>query len=360
MKITLTLLLIIHGMIHFFALTMAFNIGEIAKFSKEISKPYGIIWLCTGLLFIFIAISYFLNNRHWITLLFVTVFISQLLIFMSWKDTKFGTIANLIFLAFGIISFSKQHFENTYKNDVILALKSGQIETYVITEKDIEAVPPIVQKHLRYVGVIGKPKIYNMKLTFEGEMRNRGASWFKFTSEQYNFFETPKRLFFMKAQVKGLPTYGYHKYQKQGADMDIKILSIVPLIQMHNQELFTAETVTFFNELCLYAPAALINDEIKWETINDLTVKASFETYGNAISATLFFNENGQLVNFLSHDRYAVSELKTYPYATPVKNYKSFNGFNLPTYGEAIWHYSDGEFVYGKFHLKSVAYNVAD
>lgn len=32
--------------------------------------------------------------------------------------------------------------------------------------------------------------------------------------------------------------------------------------------------------------------------------------------------------------------------------------FNLPTYGEAVWHYPEGEFAYGKFTLENVQYNV--
>jgi hypothetical protein len=43
-----------------------------------------------------------------------------------------------------------------------------------------------------------------------------------------------------------------------------------------------------------------------------------------------------------------------------MKEYKSFDGINVPTYGEAVWHYQEGEFVYGKFHLASIEYNVAD
>jgi hypothetical protein len=33
------------------------------------------------------------------------------------------------------------------------------------------------------------------------------------------------------------------------------------------------------------------------------------------------------------------------------------NGYNVPTYGETIWHYPDGAFCYGKFYLKEIEYN---
>ena len=37
-----------------------------------------------------------------------------------------------------------------------------------------------------------------MKIVFDGEMRDKGKDYFKFNSVQYNFFEDPTRLFFMK------------------------------------------------------------------------------------------------------------------------------------------------------------------
>ena len=36
------------------------------------------------------------------------------------------------------------------------------------------------------------------------------------------------------------------------------------------------------------------------------------------------------------------------------------NGINIQKCGEAIQHYPDGQFVYGKFNLKSIEYNVTE
>jgi hypothetical protein len=229
----------------------------------------------------------------------------------------------------------------------------------LVTENDLAEIPLPVQNYLRYVGVVGKPKVRNVKIVFEGEMRDRGQDWFKFTSEQYSFFDDPARLFFMKAKVKGLATSGYHDYKMGNARMQVKVLSLFPVVDIDKPELFKTETVTFFNDLCLFAPAALIDDRIIWQTIDSQSVKATFTNNDTSISAVLYFNEKGQLINFVSEDRISVDEMKTYPFSTPASNYQNVNGFNLTTYGEAVWHYPDGPFVYGKFNLKSVAYNVS-
>ena len=92
---------------------------------------------------------------------------------------------------------------------------------------------------------------------------------------------------------------------------------------------------------------------------DDSSTQATFTNEGVSVQATLYFNATGQLVNFVSDDRYAVSDMQRYRFSTPVADYKNFNGFNVMSFGQAVWHYPDGEFVYGKFELQEIVYNVA-
>ncbi len=360
MKVVLILLIFLHGLIHFMGFFRAFAMRNMAEFTKELSKPVGLIWLLTGLLFITSAIMILLKREGWPIIAILAVIVSQFLILTVWSDAKYGTLANIIILIAASISFATERFEKAYQEDVRTAMASTEIVDEPVMEKDLEPLPAVVQKYLRYVGAVGKPKVYNVKIEFEGEMRDRGKDWFKFTSEQYNFFDAPTRLFFMKAKVKKLPANGYHKYTTDGAFMRIKLLSLFPVISNDKPELFPTETVTFFNDLCLFGPAALIDDRIHWKAIDGQSVRATFTTNTTSISAILQFNTKGQLVNFVSNDRYSVGEMKAFPFSTPASAYRNINGYNLPTYGEAIWHYPDGEFVYGKFNVKSIQYNVED
>ncbi len=360
MRIVLTIVLVAHGLIHFMGLAKSYDLGKIAQFSREIPKPLGFLWATTGLLLLFSAFLLYRNKISWSIIAIVGLLLSQMLIFMFWQDAKYGTLANTIILIGVIIAFAMLRFEKKFVSDVRSALDNKSKASTLITEKDLDHLPPVVQKYLEYVGVVGKPKIRNMRIVFQGEMRSKGKDWFSFTSEQYNTFESPTRLFFMKAKVKGLPAHGYHAYKEGSASMDVKVLSMLTTVHEDSPELYPTETVTFFNDLCLFAPAALLDDRITWEAIDDLSVKATFTNGDTSISAILYFNETGQLINFISHDRYAVSEMKTFPFSTPVKAYKNINGYNLPTYGEAIWEYPDGEFVYGRFNLKSIEYNISN
>jgi hypothetical protein len=203
--------------------------------------------------------------------------------------------------------------------------------------------------------VINRPKVKNIQIVFEGQMREKGKDFFPFTCEQYNFFDEPTRLFFMKAKIKGITVPGYHRYTNGTATMDIRLFGLFSVVKREGQDMDKAETVTLFNDMCLMAPATLIDKRITWLAIDSNSAKGTFTNHEITISAILYFNEIGQLIDFISNDR----DVNSYPFSTPVSNYQNKNGINIMTYGEAIWHYPDGNFVYGKFNLKEVEYNLS-
>jgi hypothetical protein len=354
-------IVLVHGLIHAMGFAKAFQYGNITQLTREISKPAGSLWLFTTLLFVAAASLFLLKKESWPYIAVVAVILSQVLIISVWKDAKFGTIANLIILLVAIAAFATQYFEKQFRNDVRSQLqRTHHQQSDLLTEADIQHLPPPVQKYLHFTGAVNQPKLKNMKIVFEGEMRSKGKGWFPFRSVQYNFFEEPTRLFFMKAKMFGIMVPGYHDYQQQKARMNVKLFGLFPVMQAQGPVMDQSETVTYFNDICLLAPAALIDKRIEWTPVDSLTAKAVFHNGGNSISATLYFAPDGALVNFISDDRTVMDEGKQYRFSTPAKKYIPIGERKVLQYGEAVWHYPEGEFVYGKFNLKTVEYNVTD
>lgn len=159
--------------------------------------------------------------------------------------------------------------------------------------------------------------------------------------------------------MKGIPVSGFHEYVGDKASMLIKLAGWIPLVRLQDGALFPTETVTYFNDLCLFAPAALIDERIEWEAIDGHTARALFRNKGATIHADLTFNQEGQLIHFVSPDRVEVNENRKIPFSTPVGEYKMYSGFKLPGYGEGVWNYPEGDFTYGKFTVISVEYNLS-
>jgi len=107
------------------------------------------------------------------------------------------------------------------------------------------------------------------------------------------------------------------------------------------------------------APGSLIDKRIHWEIIDSLTVKAIFNNDNISISAVLYFDEEGRLINFISNDRFETDgkEYKNYPWETPLTEYREFNGYRLPFKVRVIYKRPEGDFCYGEFEIKSIEYN---
>ncbi|MBL7792709.1 MAG: hypothetical protein JNK77_10325 [Saprospiraceae bacterium] len=264
----------------------------------------------------------------------------------------------LLALIIIVLSLGNWYFEQYYKKDVRLNLsRVSKLQDELLTENDIRRLPPPVQQYLRYAGVLNKPKVHSVKIVFQGRMRGRDKDWFPFVSEQYNFFDVPTRLFFMKGKMFGLNVPGYHAFHNGEASMQIKLFGWFPIVNIKGGVLNKTETVTFFNEMCLLAPATLIDKKIQWELIDSSSAKAIYTNNGITISATLYFDELGRLANFVSDDRSSIDDGKTYRFSTPVHAYKNLHGYNVIARGDGVWHYPEGEFTYGNFILKEVIYN---
>ena len=361
MRLALVFLVIIHGLIHLFGFIKAFNLGTVNEFTQPFSKTSGFLWLLAAVAFLISAAGILLQKRWWWITTLAAVSLSQILIFGQWKDAKFGTALNVLIFATTIVGFAGWYFYNSYQKDVREILSSIlPVKSSLVTETDLQPLPSLVQKYLKYVGVVNTPKLQNVKILFEGEIRGKGKDWFSFQSEQHNTFDTPNRLFFIRGKMKGLDMPGYHAYKDGTASMKVKLFSLFTVANNKGKEMDIAETVTVFNDMCIMAPASLIDPRIQWADIDNQSVKAIFSHKGITISAQLIFNEIGQLINFISDDRYDVSG-KTplrFRFSTPISDYTTINGFNVPAYGEARWHYPEGEFVYGKFNLKDIVYNI--
>lgn len=347
-----------HGLIHLLGFLKAFHVGAINQLTQSISKPVGMLWLLIALLFCGSIFCLFLESEWWWKVAAIGILLSQIFIILSWQDAKFGTIANVAILLAVVLSWGKWQFENKYRNDVMENLtRTKRLKTELLTEKDLVHLPEPVKRYLIYSNVLQKPKVRNVKIVFEGEMRDKERQ-FTFTSEQFNFFDEPTRLFFMKGKMFSLTIPGYHKYSYANATMDIRLFGLFSVANHSGPIMNKTETVTLFNDMCLMAPAALIDKRIRWELIDNNSVKAFFTYKRITISATLFVNNIGQLTNFKSNDRTAIPEMKQYPFSTPVYEYKKLNGINVMSRGDAVWHYPEGDFTYGKYTLKSIQYNV--
>jgi hypothetical protein len=262
-----------------------------------------------------------------------------------------------------IVVIATTLFQRRYLSDAKQQLREmAPVPAEVLTEETISGLPEPVQRYIRYTGAVGKPVVKNVKLTFVGQIRaSEDKPWMQFTTEQYNFMDSAWRLFFMKARMMGLPVAGYHAFKNGIAYMDIRLLSLLKVQYHDGEKMDVSETVTFFNDMCCMAPGSLTDDRIEWLETEGNVVKAAFTNMGIRITAWLHFNDEGQLVNFVSDDRWALEEggkMSLVRWETPLYDYSMIDGYRLATGADLIYKYPAGDLCYGQFKMGSVSYNV--
>jgi hypothetical protein len=356
----------VHGLIHLMGFVKGFELAKVDQLTQPISRLSGIIWLATcGLFLITLGLLLFQFDYWWVGGL-VAVALSQFVIIQSWDDAKFGTIANVIVLVpviLALINSLPSSFQNMYKSEAQQRL-AQVADAPPVTEKDLEHLPEPVQKYVRYSGAVGKPRIYNFRVISSGSMKqNPDSNWIEIKAQQYDFVSPAARLFYINSALFGIPFDGLHKYVGNSASMEIKIASLVQVADARGEKMNQSENVTLLNDMCALAPATLIEKNLRWEALDALSARVYFTNNNITVSGTLYFNEKGELVDFSSDDRFLSSDGKSYtPYrwTTPLREYRDFNGRKLATEGDAIWHRPEGEYVYARYKLESIEYNVRE
>ena len=365
MRVAIAVVLAVHGVIHFMGFAKAFGYASLPQLTQPISRGVGAVWLISGILILISAALLVASARYRWMAGVAGLIISQAVIMSAWRDAWAGTIPNVVLLlavTHGWLTEGPWSFRAQFDRDIAHGL-ARPMEAPTITESDLAPLPAPVQRYLRATGFIGQPRTRNYRLRFRGRIRSApDNAWMPFDADQQSFADEPTRLFLMRARMFGLPVEAFHRFVDGRATMQVKALGTVPMVDASGPVMDQSETVTVFNDMCLLAPGTLLDSRIEWEAIDSLSARARFTNGARTITATLLFDDEGLLTNFVSDDRSRLSSdgksFAQHRFSTPVRNYRAFGAVRLPGHGDARYLLPEGEFTYGEFDLQDVAYNV--
>ena len=364
-RIAVAALFVLHGLIHLLGFAKAFGYADLPLLGRSISEPAGVLWLTAALLCLAAAAALFLTPRRWWVVGLIAVATSQAAIVTAWSEAMVGTASNLVLLVAVVYGFAARgplSLRAQYEHHLASAWPCANQS--LVTETDLAHLPGPVQRYLRRVGVVGQPRVNDFRATFTGRIRSDpGGPWMGFTADQLDILDTPRRFFWMDARMKGLPVDVLHAFDDKGATMRVRLLSVRTMVDAKGPDLTRAETVTLFNDLCVCAPGALIMADVTWQAVDAHRTIGQFTLGVNTISAELRFDDDGDLVDFISDDRATGSpDGRTFTrvrWTTPLRDYAQVGPARVATTAETRWHPESGEWTYGEFELTSLAYNVA-
>jgi hypothetical protein len=367
LRIILAALLGVHAAIHLLGVVKAFGLAAVEALTTPISRPMGALWLAAALALSTAAAALVAGGTRWWLPASIGVVVSQIAIVAAWNDAKAGTVVNAV-IAIALIpalaDLRSASNHATYRHRVRQALGRTLPDARVTTEDDLARLPQLLRGYLQRAGVVGRPRPRVIHVRFHGGIRADAASpWMPFHGEQLSTLDRPERLFFMRATRAGLPVDGLHAFRVDDASMRIRLASLVTVADVTGPTLARSETVTFLNDLCLFAPGALVDAPLTWDAIDAQHVRVRYVLGSQHVSAVLRFDSNGDLVDFKSEDRYqdAGGNERLLPWSTPVSGFRTFApGVRLPSHGEGWWHAPEGAFAYLRIELDEISYDPAE
>jgi len=251
-----------------------------------------------------------------------------------------------------------------YRTEVEAALGRVRGQTVeILREEDIHHLPQPVQRYLRLAGAIGREKVTSFFVAAGGQMKlDPKKGWVRIHSQQYNIMDSqPTRLYFIRTRMAGLPLIGLHTYTTAEARMRIQVAGLFTVLDESGPEMRLGDTTTLFNDMCFFAPATLIDPRIQWSSIDGRNVQATFSCNGISVTARLVFTDDGELVNFISDDRYYMpmdGSRQRARWSTPISNYREKDGQHRGAVGEAVWQLPEGDYCYARYDdIQTVIYN---
>jgi hypothetical protein len=370
---TVGVVVIVHGLIHLLGAAKGLGWAEVSQLREPIGAVMGGVWLLSCLAVIGAGVMSIAGIRLWWAVAGVAAVVSQVAIVTSWSDAKAGTAANVLLLAAATYGFRSEgptsfraRFTHLAKREVdaVTHMAVGEL----VMDRDLAHLPSPVAGYVRAVGAVGRPRVVGFHADISGRIRSGpDQPWMRFTGEQVNTYGVePSRVFRMYAAMRGIPADVLHTYLGSGARMQVRLGSMRTLVDAHGPAMTRAETVTLLNDLCVLAPAALVDAPIEWSPIDDRHALATYTNAGHTVRAVLTFDDTGDLggadlIDFVSDDRLrSSSDGRTFTrqrWSTPLGGYRRVDGRRVASVGRGRWHPVDGAaFDYLEFHIDAIAY----
>lgn len=275
-------------------------------------------------------------------------------VWIGWGLPALLVVIALI-LVIGMWTFSRQVDQEV---DALLAAPPP-VDAQVITPEMPADLPDPIRRYLTYSGVAGQPAVHTVRLKQTGRFRTGpDQSWMDYHAEQVYTVDRPGFIWNATFSRSGIPFLRVRDHYIDGKGGILgKLGGLFTIADAQGEALNQGAMLRYLNEMVLWFPQALLNENISFAAVDDGSAQVIFTDQGKSVTATLFMDAEGKLTDFVA-ERYYEAGDAYYPWSTPITRYGEFNGLRLPSGGQGIWKLPEGDYAYIDLVISELEYNL--
>lgn len=262
----------------------------------------------------------------------------------------------LIFIGIVAITFLAGKINLSIKFDKQvkkLFAQSKDISERKFNYKQIAGLPETVQRYFKYVLKEGQPYVSYVRLKHDGQFKiGLKKDWVRIQGEQYFTTEVPG--FIWKGTTSMFVARDMY-IAKEGR-LIATVLSTFNVVDIHGKRQYDeSELLRWLAESVWFPTNFLPSENLKWETIDALSARLTFNHNGLLLFYIISFNERGEILQ-METKRY-MDEQNLETWIIKPGNYEEMNGIIIPKHAEVFWRLKEGDFSYAKFTVRTIEYN---
>ena len=230
----------------------------------------------------------------------------------------------------------------------------------VVTEDMLAGLPGPVRRYLRYTGVVGKPVPGMIRLEQKGRIQpGPGLPWMHLDAEEHYSVQPPGFVWAGTVRAGSAPVVRARDMYAGGhGRMLVKAASLWPVADAEGGQMDQASMMRYLNEM-MWFPAAYLAGNISFEAVDDSCARVTLTDHGRTATATLFFDTQGRLTDFVAKRYRTAGASEPETWSTPITGYGEFVGLRLPVCGKALYKLPDGDLDYIEVTVTGLHYETA-
>lgn len=360
MRFLFAIIVGIHAVIHGVFFLRSVGIHLLFTITQPVSKTLGIVWLVTAILLFLMVVLVFSRVSFWWIFAFVAILLSQLLVVCFWKEIWWGTFINLVILVPAIISFSAFRFDRMVRSEVEKIYVEADVSAEKISASELAELPTVIQKWLHKSGVVGQPKVATVYLEQELEMLMdpEKENWIKGKAKQHFTIDPPAFNWSVILSMNPLmQVAGRDKFRHGKGEMTIRIFSLIPVVNARSEKKLNEATLQRYLAEMVWFPSAVLSPNVKWETIDANSARATMDINGTSASGIFYFDESGRFEKFVAMRYKDVSESAPREWTVMATRSDTINGRFIPVDCEVKWKLDSGDWTWLRLTITDIEYN---